>query len=434
VTFCQDDASYFPLNCQPHEPCAQPPGTELVTGRLRGPVELFLGDSVQPIELMVAYSDGANYSDGRCPAAVFRDEAELLQSLFMDMAVRGFASSELQRVQAALSGHSEAGLAIDDTDEACGYQIIEGAGGRLGCSPAVDEGGRLDLAHEINHIWKWARIHDEVTVQFAWWKSFVAFADRYHELVSNDPTRLLTESGTMGAYDYSLENAEEWGGEIFRHWLYGAGGWSVGGAVMEREMPDFVEFFSCLWEEGRDPVSCAGSTLGASLPTNPEINPADPGAVLDGLSPAQTDAVWAVCGGGPASAEDRAVLDDLSRAVAPLLPEPPSTRFELGVGDCDHDGFLDWLCWYDGPGPAGHGDESYGGNPDYSAGTYTFVRGGRDASDLSFMQVDPYITHDALPRPGLVQPPSRTWLGPFEGCNGAVLLIDRPGWTEILLD
>ena len=432
VTYCQDDTTYLEVACTPHDDCAQPAGTEQHLGRFKGPVDVFLGDSVGPISLMVAFEGGTHYQDGRCVGDVYREVAQLLQRLFLDMAERGLAHSELHRLRDGLSGHEEAGLAIDDTESACGYSIIEGVGGRLGCGPGVDEEGRLDLAHEINHIWKWARVREDAEEHLVWWKTFVAFANRYHQIAATDPAGLAAVPWDMGDYDYTLENAEEWGAELFRHWLYGPGGWSVGGIVMDREMPDFVAYVTCLWKEGEPIQACADQHLTAVLPLDPSLSPSALGAVLDDLSSEETDAVWRVCGGDGASSEDLAILDALSSEVAPQLPAGPSSHYELGVGDCDHDGALDWLCWYDGPGPTGVGNESYTGNPANTEGTFTFVRGGQPDSELNFILPDPYVTHDALPQPGLVQPWSRTWPGPSGACNGAVLLSSHPGWAELL--
>jgi hypothetical protein len=158
--------------------------------------------------------------------------------------------------------------------------------------------------------------------------------------------------------------------------------------------------------------------------------------VVAGFTPAQSQAIWKVCFDRfrhTASAADFATVDALVATVAPGLPGSPSHNYQLAYGDCDHDDSIDWLCWYDGPGPVGVGNGQYLWNSANTQGAYSFIVTGNAQGAYAEYTPDPF-TGDKNAQPyypyapnTLLRPNFAEWQGTHGSCNGAQTFAARQG-------
>lgn len=402
-----------------------------LTGRyLKGVGALPLGDgTVLTYNLhvqRVRKVDGAwtneplTYDDGRSPREVLHGSAGLWVTLYRALIARGTARSEILKLaQGIRSEASDSGVYIETDLSACGYN---GGARTITCGSGTGNYLKGTMAHESFHGWEFLTFDSDPARSIAFRDAFSRYANLVHHTRRTEPEKLQGEGWRLDYLNYGLQNSIEWGSEMFRDWLLGieGGGWPGNWQFTSRYAPEFATYFDCLLLDGDDLLVCQQRAFGSTpLIARPELRPEDTLVSVTGFSAADSEAIWKVCRGTADAATYTERFDALVRRVAPDLPGSPAASYRLAVGDCNHDGIEDWLCWYTGRGPTGLGNGDYLWNSANTEGAYTFVVSGKIGDAYAEYMQDPFLTLPSI-NGSLAQPMFREWQGQFGSCNGAL--------------
>tara|TARA_R110002050_G_scaffold225479_2_gene361381 strand:+ start:94 stop:1491 length:1398 start_codon:yes stop_codon:yes gene_type:complete len=365
--------------------------------------------------------------DGRTPPEVYRDVKVRWQMFYQDMVNKGMPMSEVQQILLGITGSSES----------AGVWILTGlnAAGYNGHSKSISLGPNSEwftIAHESMHGWQWGATEspvnhkDAILLQdiFTKWANYV-----YHTRTS-DPDKLYGYSeGKFWILDYlnyGLQNDAEWLANTFAGWLYGPD--KVVGQnwlAMNKSAPEFVNFFNGLWKDGLSVAVSHKRAFGINEIKHPEYLPPDGVPSVEGFSKEDAVAIWSVCTNSPDKENYIPHFNSIIKRVAPDLPGSPADHYSLGYGDANHDGTIDWIASYTGPGPVGLGNGKYLWNKDNKVGTYTFIVSGKRGDTYAEYIQDPFLTLPSMGNGALAQPMFREWQGKYGSCNGASLFKYR---------
>lgn len=358
------------------------------------------------------------YDDGRSPRKVLEDTAYLWAEMYRDLIARGMAQSEIEKLaQSIQAPGEESGVYIETELGACGYS---GAPRTITCGAGTSTYTKGTMLHESVHGWEWLTFNDVHPRSILFRDAFSRFANLVYHTRQSEPEKLSGDGWRLDYLNYGLQNSVEWGSEMARDWAYGtrAGGWPGNWQFASQHAPAFATFFDCLWLEGRELEECKQVSFGSGpLMRRPERAPEDIDIPVAGFTAADSEAIWNVCR-GQASPAEVTHFDGLIRQVAPELPGSPAAAYRLAVGDCNHDGVEDWLCWYTGPGPGG---SPYLWNRENTEGAYTFIVSGKTGDRYAEYVQDPFLTLPSI-NGSLAQPMYREWQGQYGSCNGALRL------------
>ncbi len=398
---------------------------------IRGPVEAPISDGAnETFHLHVQRhkkvdgqwtNDPLIYDDGRTPADVFFDTQALWQEFYRDAAQRGMPAAEVRKlVRGIQSSATTSGVYVETGLGACGYNGFDRT---ITCGPGTGAGMKGTMAHESMHGWEWETFRPTPELDVLFIDLFFRYTNLIHHTRQQEPEKLSGPRWRLDYLNYGLQNAAEWGSETFRDWLYGpdGGGWPGNWQFMTLHAPAYEAFFDCLWSDGRPPAECAVASFGLQPPMrHPETRPEETLVPVQGFTSEDSEAIWKVCRGAADASQFTDRFDAIVRSVAPNLPGSPARHYALGFGDCNHDGTVDWLCWYDGPGPTGVGNGAYLWNSSNTEGAYTFIVSGRAGDDYAEYLPDPFLMLPSI-NGSLAQPLFREWQGAFGSCNGASL-------------
>jgi hypothetical protein len=220
------------------------------------------------------------------------------------------------------------------------------------------------MAHESTHGWQFGLTagagNEEASILFvdlfAQWANLI-----YHTRIKTpEVLQGKTSSGswTLGPLDYGLQNNAEWAANAFAGWLYGesAPAYNQTWLAMEKISPEFVAFFNGLWSDGLPTQEARSRAFkGVNEIKHPQYWPTDGVAAVEGFSKEDSTAIWKVCTDAPDKSKYVEDFNKIVRRVAPDLPGSPAEHYKLGFGDANHDGIIDWIGFYAGPGPRGAG-------------------------------------------------------------------------------
>jgi hypothetical protein len=360
------------------------------------------------------------YDDGRTPTEVLVDSADLWIRFYRSMIARGTARSEIRKLaQGIQSDQDDSGVYVETNLSACGYN---GSARTITCGPGTSRHLEGTMAHESIHGWEWLTFEGDPALSIVFRDAFTRYANLVYHTRLDEPEKLMGDGWRLTYLNYGLQNSIEWGSEMFRDWLYGppGGGWPGNWQFTRLHLPEYAEFFDCLWLDGDALFDCKARAFGdGPLIARPEVRPQDTSIAVAGFTAAESAAIWNVCARTDDAAQYTAQFDAIVRRVAPNLPGSPAAAYELAVGDCNHDGIEDWLCWYTGRGPEGVGNGNYRWNVDNTEGAYTFVVSGKAGDDYAEYLQDPYLTLPSI-NGSLAQPMFREWQGQYGSCNGAL--------------
>ena len=366
-------------------------------------------------------------SDGRKPAQVYKDIKVKWQTFYQDMVNKGMPTSEVQQILEGITGPPETeGVWILTGLNAAGYN---GLSRKISLGPQTKW---FTIAHESMHGWQWGATESLVNNEnaillqdiFTKWANFV-----YHTR-SSDPEKLQGysegDNWQLDYLNYGLQNDAEWLANTFSGWLYGPK--KVRGQnwlAMNKSAPEFVNFFDGLWKEGLSVQDSHKRAFRKNEIKHPQYLPTEGVPEVEGFSKEDTIAIWKVCTNAPDKENYIAHFNRIIKRVAPDLPGSPANHYSLGYGDANHDGTIDWIASYTGPGPIGLGNGNYLWNGENKVGTYTFIVSGKKNDSYAEYRQDPYLTLPSMNNGALAQPWFREWQGKYGSCNGASLFEYR---------
>jgi hypothetical protein len=406
--------------------CPLPPGVVVQGNNITGTVLLPLGGGDTAGIRLFVLNDGTPYANNQCPGVVYENTAQLLIDLYTKFVARGITKNNMRILVNSISGMPGAGVYIRPTGSASGYS---GFSRTITTFPGTAPQMQGTIAHENMHGWEFQFNRQPSGREF--YKAFAHFANLVYQAETANPGSLSGNvNGQAWHVDYltyGLQNEAEWGSEVFADWALGGvsrGVWPY----IDAHQPAYQAYFTCLWTTDTTPTQCAQAL---APPVHFAANdPVNHPPVVARFTPAQSQAIWNVCFHSfrqTASKEDFATVDQLVASVAPRLPGSPSHSYQLAYGDCDHDGNVDWLCWYEGPGPVGVGNGQYLWNRHNKDGAYTFIATGNAQGTYAEYTQDPYSTLPSMSNGALAQPRFREWQGTYGSCNGAQTFAARQG-------
>lgn len=279
--------------------------------------------------------------------------------------------------------------------------------------------------HENFHGWQWMQYHTyhDNSKKLGLFFQFQDFQNQVYKMRKSK--RVKMDYYTY--LDYSLQNEWEWGAETFRQWMYG-GRNSVWQFITEN-LPQYEKYWKCTFLTEQEATACRKSNL-HSMVKKPNRHPLKHGLPsMHGFTDRDQMAIWNICLRTSEANKFYHHFDGLVQKAAPHLPHGAHKHYRLGFGDCNHDGYVDYLCWYTGPGPAGVGNGNYLWNEDNKHGALAFVVSGRQGDPWAFYKPDPYFK----PLKALMQPMFREWQSDHGSCNGAFLADHHPGVQEAMM-
>ncbi len=396
--------------------CTLPPGVVVNGANITGTVQLPVGGSqTMPINLSVLNS--GVYPNNGTPCSVYVGTAALWQGMYAKFSAAGVTAANLTSLATSISGVAGAGVFVVPVFSACGYNA---AGRTITCGPGTDDWTLETMAHENMHGWEFQKFGGRpATIQF--YRAFADFANLVYTAYTAAPNTLQGPGWQLNYLTYGLQNEMEWGSEVFADWALKG----VSRAVwpyIEANLPGYQAYFKCLWTTDSEVTDCARQL---SIPidfaaSDPVANP----PTVAGFTQAQSQSIWNVCFNAyrkTASAADFSTVTQLVLAIAPGLSDTASQYYKLAYADANHDGIMDWLCWYDGPGPVGVGNGHYLWNPQNKHGAYSFVVSGKHGDTYAQYTQDPYLTLPSMAGGAIAQPMFREWQGKYGSANGARL-------------
>lgn len=411
--------------------CYLPEGTALTTDQryIKGSVSLPIGGGattpinlyVQRVEKLSSGAWGTNTletfeSTGKTPCQTFDEMKSLWQEFYQDMVDAGLHADVIKYYASGISNLNDdanrvnSGVYGETGLGSCGYA---GAVGTITCVAAATTGVKqYYMAHENTHAFQWDFTLSDISVQnILFYRIFAAYANSlYHQSLADDSVFSDADGRwNIALTDYALQNEAEWIAEIFRNYLYaGAMQWDY----INNNHNDLASFFNCVWKEGKSFTTCQTETIVAAVAyaeTVPVVNI----PVYSGLTSAQSEAIWNVCFDTANKESHRTVFNDLINTLVPDLYVDAADSYELGYGDCNHDGVLDWVCTYEGSAPGGG---NYLWNTANQVGAYTFIASGKSGDSYAEYKQDPYLEDSGT----LVRPEYREWEGTYGSCNGSM--------------
>lgn len=352
------------------------------------------------------------------------------QSYYQDMVAASIHPQVIEKYADSLSNprnesaRNTAGIYAIEFITGGGYNGFSGwFDGGLGW----DEGfKKYFLPHENTHGFQWeAQLNQDLLL----FRVFSRYTNDFYQTGLSNPSAL--SDANVSALDYAIQNEAEWMAELFRGYIYPSGNYHW--TYIVNNYTALKEFFDCIWKENKTSADCQSQTNVAMVdfPVTTPMSQIPPDG--NGFTAAQHTAIWNVCF-QRASEGEKTLFNDLINGLnANLITSVPDQYYELGIGDCNHDGVMDWVCSYKNSGYLWN--NSYSG----SEGTYTFVASGikRDGENYYWeYKRDPYNTLTA--DESLLQPQYRQWQGTYGSCNGAMYFKDNgtvfPKASENVLD
>jgi hypothetical protein len=420
--------------------CAEFPGTSLTAGKhyIKGSVPLTVAGRNAPSVMLyvqnLAKTDAYSWSDqqistfestGETPCVAFKNIAAMWQRFFLDLADRGLSAEVIGMYLDGITNprkeefRANAGVYAEEALGPCGYA---GLPGTITCGVAHDENFmKYFLPHEATHGFQWERRLAGDDMDMNLFRVFSSYAKDFYFQSLSDPTQFKPSNGQwiVDPMDYAMQNGVEWQAEVFNGYLYGdRAHW----AYIKARFPDLVEFFDCVWLTGESNQNCQSS---AELPVVafPEVLPTEEIRSVSGFSTQESTAIWNVCL-QQATPSMVTTFNQMSERLTPGLYSNRSGYYKLGYGDCNHDGYVDWICSYQGAAP--DGISSYLWNASNTIGTYTFITSGKRGDSYAEYIQDPFRQPDPVTDATLLQPMYRQWQGSFGSCNGATYFSWAP--------
>lgn len=409
---------------------AECPGSSITDNQrhLKAKVSVPLGNGsvgyldiyVQRLEKTDAYSWSATpvttFDTGLTPCETMQAVETMWQTYYADMVTAGIHPDVIAHYISSISAYGSdsnralAGVYAETHLGACGYA---GSPGTIYCGLGTDEGFKqYYLAHENTHgfQWDWSSGSDEGILLY---RIFASYANSiYHQSVS-DASYFEDTGGVwnISTQDYALQNEAEWLAEVFRDYLYpGTGHW----AYIQSNHSELTNFLNCVWKQGKTFTQCHSET---SVPTVAFANklPVVDLPAVGGYNATEQEAIWNICFNSQAMSNHIAAFDALIDWFTPGLYSNSANLYELGYGDCDHNGVIDWICSYKGPAPDGG---AYLWNSNNQTGAPTFIASGDSSINYADYRQDPYLELPTI-NGSLAQPMYREWQGTYGSCNGS---------------
>jgi hypothetical protein len=413
--------------------CADFPGTRLTADNrfIRGAVPLNVAGRNDPSFMLhvqnLVKTDAQSWTNdqvstfqrtGETPCVAFKNIAAMWQQYFVDLANRGISGEVIGMYLDGITDprdedyRANAGVYAEEFLGSCGYA---GLPGTITCDVAHDESYmKYFLPHESTHGFQWERRLAGDDLDMNLFRVFSSYTNEFYFQSLSDPTQFKPSDRLwiVDPMDYAIQNEVEWQAEIFKGFLYGD---QAHWAYISAKFPDLVEFFDCIWLTGQSNQDCQ-SSAGLPLVALPELIPTAEIRSVTGFSTPESTAIWNVCL-QLADLPQTATFNQMSERLTPGLYSNRSSLYKLGYGDCNHDGYVDWVCSYQGPAP--DGSSSYLWNAANKIGTYTFITSGKQGDSYAEYVQDPFREPDAVTDATLLQPMYRQWQGRFGSCNGA---------------
>jgi len=410
--------------------CFLPTGTTLSENQryIQGPVQVPIGGGrtttinlhVQRLEKLNSSTWGTTpiktfASTGKTPCESFDIIAQLWRDMYQNMIDAGLDSNVINFYASGISNQnnnparSSSGVYAETNLGACGYA---GAAGTIHCDVTYGYGMKeYFMAHENTHAFQWdSTVTDNNNQNILLFRTFAAYANLlYHQSITDNS--VFTDSQNrwiIDLNDYALQNEAEWIAMIFPNYLYGGTGhW----AYIFHNQNNYAAFFDCIWKEGKTFVQCQTNS------NVPVVSFAQKVPVIDipvysGLSNAESEAIWNICFDMQNKAIHTTMFNRVINSLTSNLYPNADVFYKLGYGDCNHDGYLDWVCTYQGSAPNGG---NYLWNSSNQIGAYTFIASGKAGDDYAEYKQDPYDTSLGT----LLRPEYREWKGSFGSCNGS---------------
>lgn len=419
--------------------CALPAGTApAIDGRyIKGPITVPLGGGASAqIDLYVqrlvktSANDWTNeivatFSEtGKTPCQTFDDVKAMWQSYYQDMLDAGVHSAVIQKHVDALTNprndpdREYAGVYAEAFLGSCGFN---GLAGGIYCG--LESSALVKfyfVAHENTHGFQWESNRSDDLQNIALYRIFAKYANDFYSQSLSDPSLFTPVNGdwTVGTMDYALQNEVEFIAEVFPGFLYGGDGHWV---YLKNNFSQLKSFFECVWNGGNSMTVCQSSS-GVAMVNYAQKIPTVSIPVVSGFTQAESEAIWNVCFNTASSSTYVTAFNNLIERLTPGRYANSSSNYELGYGDCNHDGYVDWICSYKGPAPDGG---SYLWNTNNQVGAYTFIASGKTGDFYAEYKQDPYL-NSATVQGSLVQPMYREWQGTFGSCNGAKYFNEAP--------
>lgn len=417
----------------------QPPGTrcdgtEEARGYLSGPVTVSLGDG-QTGEFNLHVQILEKYDDGRSTCEIWQDGKRMWQEIYTDYINKGMPPAQTQKLLGGIiGGHvpEESGVYMESALSACGYA---GDPRAIRCGFSVNDVFKRIAVHENFHGWQWLQykkrpgLEDDYSKRMGLFFQFTDFANKVYKLRKTNEA----EMDYYNYLDYSLQNEWEWGAEVFSQWMYNeaAPAWRF----ITEHAPEYKKYWECVWQTEKDASACRESELSGAMVQKPERHPLQSVPSVEGFTHSDQLAIWNVCLQTEHAHKYHDQFDELVRNCTGLYCTPnlptPHRHYKLGFGDCNHDGYVDYLCWYAGwEGPSGVGGNGrYLWNKHNRHGAISFVVSGRSGHPWTVYQRDPW--YETLKT--LLQPMYREWQSDHGSCNGAFLSREYEGVKEMLV-
>ncbi len=350
---------------------------------------------------------------GKTAVQIFAETKKRWQDMYQGFIDKGLHSNEIKRMLSAISNDNKrSGVYVNDKIGACGY------GGNPGLIACLVDAGFGMISHESMHGWNYQLAQGESKQdEYIWFLDmFYQWTNWVYHARQNTPEKIKGSNWELPELAYGLLNNAEWLAEVFAGYMGWGGGhgapiWST----MQNSNPEYAQLFDCLWKEGKGIRECsqfAPTTIKHQqyIPSEREQFPSIPE-----FSNEDSKAIWKVC----ANASDKANYTNQFNAiidrVAPNLPGSSASHYKMSTGDCNHDGTMDWVCTYNGPGPNGKNYPEEGSRE----ATYSFILGGKVGDSYAEYVKDPYLTKSlGLNVNRLVQPHRLVWQGEYGSCNG----------------
>lgn len=421
------------------ESCVLPEGTTISSNQryIEGPITVSLAGGgtaqftlhVQRLVKTAAYTWGTDVvstfsENGKTPCQAYEDIKVMWQDYYQDMIDAGIDSDVIQTYVNSLSNprsesaRDQAGVYAETYLSACGFA---GSPGTIYCGVDATAGVQhYYVAHENTHGFQWESTRTDDSQNIILYRIFGKYANDFYNQSISDSSVFTPISGawSVNTMDYALQNEAEWIADIFSGYLYGGTGhWSY----IDGNFPKLKSFFDCFWKSGNTFSSCQSST-GVSMIDYPQKVPVVDIPIVSGFTQAESEAIWNICFNTSSSSSHLTAFNNLIERLTPGLYTNSSPYFELGYGDCNHDGYIDWICSYKGAAPGGG---NYLWNTSNQIGAYTFIASGKSGDTYAEYKQDPYLTLPTI-NGSLAQPMYREWQGSFGSCNGASYFSAAP--------